>query len=86
MMLAYQPVRSLATINMAVNQGLTAARRILPIIDNENEIKDKKNAEDILIKNANINFKDVVFKYTEDANEENVLKGVSLEIKGKMFK
>ena len=82
MMLAYQPVRSLATINMAVNQGLTAARRILPIIDNENEIKDKKNAEDILIKNANINFKDVFFKYTEDANEENVLKGVSLEIKG----
>ena len=57
MMLAYQPVRSLATINMAVNQGLTAARRILPIIDNENEIKDKKNAEDILIKNANINTK-----------------------------
>ena len=82
MMLAYQPVRSLATINMAVNQGLTAARRILPIIDNENEIKDKKNAEDILIKNANINFKDVFFKYTEDTNEENVLKGVSLEIKG----
>ena len=82
MMLAYQPVRSLATINMAVNQGLTAARRILPIIDNENEIKDKKNAEDILIKDANINFKDVFFKYTEDTNEENVLKGVSLEIKG----
>ena len=39
MMLAYQPVRSLATINMAVNQKLSAARRILPIIDNKNEIK-----------------------------------------------
>ena len=82
MMLAYQPVRSLATINMAVNQGLSAARRILPIIDNENKIKDKNNANDILIKDANINFENVFFKYTDDIAEENVLKGVSLEIKG----
>ena len=82
MMLAYQPVRSLATINMAVNQGLSAARRILPIIDNENEIKDKKNASDILIKDANINFENVFFKYNDDIVEESVLKGVSLEIKG----
>ena len=82
MMLAYQPVRSLATINMAVNQGLSAARRILPIIDNENEIKDKNDANDILIKDANINFENVFFKYTDDIAEENVLKGVSLEIKG----
>tara|TARA_B100000401_G_C52800590_1_gene718339 strand:+ start:296 stop:2038 length:1743 start_codon:yes stop_codon:yes gene_type:complete len=82
MMLAYQPVRSLATINMAVNQGLSAAKRILPIIDNENEIKDKNNANDILIKDANINFENVFFKYTDDIAEENVLKGVSLEIKG----
>ena len=82
MMLAYQPVRSLATINIAVNQGLSAARRILPIIDNENEIKDKNNANDILIKDANINFENVFFKYTDDIAEENVLKGVSLEIKG----
>ena len=82
MMLAYQPVRSLATINMAVNQGLSAARRILPIIDNENEIKDKNKANDILIKDANINFENVFFKYTDDIDEENVLKGVSLEIKG----
>ena len=47
MMLAYQPVRSLATITMAVNQGLSAARRILPIIDNDNEIADKENAKDL---------------------------------------
>ena len=33
MMLAYQPVRSLATLNITINQGLAGARRILPIID-----------------------------------------------------
>ena len=41
MMLAYQPVRSLATINMAINQGLSAAKRILPLIEQENKIKSQ---------------------------------------------
>ena len=43
MMLAYQPVRSLATLNIAINQGLASARRILPIIDNKNKIVDNKD-------------------------------------------
>ena len=38
MMLAYQPVRALAGLNIAINQGLTAADRVLPIIDLKNEI------------------------------------------------
>ena len=46
-MLAYQPVRSLATLNIAVQQGLSGAKRILPIIDDENEIKDKKKCKKI---------------------------------------
>ena len=44
MMLAYQPVRSLATLNMSINQGLSAAKRIIPLIDQENNIKEKPNA------------------------------------------
>ena len=32
MMLAYQPVRSLATLNLTIHQGISAANRILPII------------------------------------------------------
>jgi len=80
MMLAYQPVRSLATINMAVNQGLSAARRILPIIDNENEIKDIHDASELSIKNANIIFENVNFQY--DGNNETVLKDVNLNING----
>ena len=45
MMLAYQPVRSLATLNIAVQQGLAGAKRVLPIIDNEPEIKNSENAD-----------------------------------------
>ena len=80
MTLAYQPVRSLSTINMALNQGLSAAYRILPIIDSKNEITDHKNANDINITNANIKFKNINFKY--NSNEQNVLNNVSLEIAG----
>ena len=80
MMLAYQPVRSLATVNMAISQGLSAAARILPIIDNENEVKDAPIASNLIINKADIKFKDVFFSY--DDNNEDVLKGVNLEIRG----
>ena len=33
MMLAYQPVRALATLNITIKQGLISCNRILPIID-----------------------------------------------------
>ena len=36
MMLAYQPVRTLSSLNITVNQGLSAAMRILPIVDTKN--------------------------------------------------
>ena len=81
MMLAYQPVRSLATVNMAINQGLSAASRILPIIDNENKVKDLNNASDLKIVDANIKFKDVIFSYNNE--NEDVLRGINLEIKGR---
>ena len=80
MMLAYQPVRALSTLNMTLNQGLSAASRILPIIDNKNQITDHIDAKDIVIKNANIEFQNINFKYNSD--EKNVLKNVSLKING----
>ena len=80
MMLAYQPVRSLSTLNMVLNQGLSAASRILPIIDNKNEIIDKDNANDLEITEAKINFKDVNFSYNK--KEGDVLKSIDLEFAG----
>jgi len=80
MMLAYQPVRSLSTLNMVVNQGLSAAKRILPIIDTVYLIKDKNNAQTIKIKKSNIDFKNVFFNY--DSNEKNVLKNINLNFEG----
>ncbi len=80
MMLAYQPVRSLAGLNIAINQGISAAGRVLPIIDQENEIKDNPNLPDLNIKDANITFQNVSFLY--DQNEKNALKSANLDIQG----
>ncbi len=83
MMLAYQPVRSLATLNIAIQQGISGAKSVLPIIDNAPEIQDKKNADDLVIKEATINFENVSFNYSE--HEENILRSVNLNIPGKQM-
>jgi len=80
MMLAYQPVRSLATVNMAINQGLSAARRILPIIDQKNSIIEKNDDTDLKINNGTVKFENVSFKY--DSEEKKVLKSINLELEG----
>ena len=80
MMLAYQPVRSLSTLNMVLNQGISAASRILPIIDNKNKIKDIESADTLNITQGTINFKDVNFFY--DKEEGKVLEKVNLVFTG----
>ncbi len=80
MMLAYQPVRALSTLNMILNQGISAASRILPIIDQKNNINDKESAKDLKIKNANIKFKDLNFAY--ETEEGKTLKSINLDFKG----
>tara|TARA_B100001057_G_scaffold253755_1_gene254026 strand:+ start:68 stop:1804 length:1737 start_codon:yes stop_codon:yes gene_type:complete len=80
MMLAYQPVRALSTLNMTVNQGLSAASRILPIIDNQNKIVESKVAKPLVKKNSNINFVDVNFSY--DEGDGNVLKSINCNFEG----
>ncbi|MDB0049628.1 ABC transporter transmembrane domain-containing protein, partial [Candidatus Pelagibacter sp.] len=80
MMLAYQPVRALSGMNMILKQGLSAANRILPIIDNQNKIADREDSQDINITHSNIKFNNINFKY--NADEKNVLSNVNLNITG----
>ena len=80
MMLAYQPIRSLATINMAAYQGGAAFKRILEIIDKDIKVKDLPEAPKLILKNSDIIFNNVGFKY--ESTNEKAVKNVSLEIKG----
>ena len=80
MMLAYQPVRSLATLNITMQQGLSGARRVLPIIDRAHEIKEIKDAKELIIKNGSISFENVKFKYLEENDQ--ILNSISLNMLG----
>ena len=81
MMLAYQPVRSLATLNITISQGLSAAARILPVIDAKSKLIESDGDLGIEIKKGVIEFKNVSFKYDEE-REKNTLNSVNLKILG----
>ena len=80
MMLAYQPIRSLATINMAAYQGAAAFKRISEIIDKEIEVKEISSAPKLILNNSNIRFNHVGFKY--NSTNERAIHNVNFELKG----
>jgi len=80
MMLAYQPIRSLATINMLFYQGAAAAERVFNIIDTKVAIKEQKNLPNLIIDKVNIEFKDVSFVYPKTNNE--AIKNINISIEG----
>ena len=80
MMLAYQPVRSLATLNITIGQGISASRRILPIIDDKNYISEEINAKNLKLSKGDIKFININFKYVN--KEEEILKSIDLNING----
>jgi len=80
MMLAYQPIRSLATINMLFYQGAAAAERVLGVIDTKANIKEDKNLPDLKIKNTNIKFNNVSFAYPKTKAE--AIKGINFSVEG----
>ena len=81
MMLSYQPVKSLTKVNIMVSQGLSAAKRIIPIIDIKNDIFSKESEKEIQLDNGDISFKDVNFVYKSNI-ENKVLQNINIEIAG----
>ena len=79
-MLAYQPVRSLSTLNIAIQQGIAGAKRVLPVIDDEPEIDEKKDAKELIYGKGEIQFKNVSFGYEKD--ELPTLNSVNLKMIG----
>ena len=80
MMLAYQPVRSLATVNISIQQGIAGAIRVLPIIDNKPEVVEKVDAKGLKLSEGKIEFQNVLFKYP-NTNKE-ILNNLKLTFAG----
>jgi len=80
MMLAYQPIRSLATINMVAYQGTAAAKRVFSVIDHPIQIRNDQTLPDLLIEDCSIEFKNVNFKY--ENTEKKAIKKINIKIKG----
>ncbi len=80
MMLAYQPIRSLATINMLIYQGTAGAQRIFNLIDEERKINNKEDSSELKISKSNINFKDVTFQYS--SGKVAAIKKINLSVDG----
>jgi len=81
MMLAYQPVRSLATLNITIQQGLAGAKNVLPVIDNIPDVKDKKDSKELIINKGDINFENLNFYYSKSGPK--TLSSIDLKIPGK---
>jgi ATP-binding cassette, subfamily B, bacterial MsbA len=79
LMLAYQPVRALAGINVGIQEGITAAKRIYEIIDQKNEIYNDENAPSLKLRNATLEFKNISFTYPDGTH---ALKNLSAKIEG----
>ena len=79
LMLAYQPVRALAGINIGIQEGIAAAKRIYEIIDQKNEIYHDENAPSLQLNNASIEFKNISFTYPDGTH---ALKNLSAKIEG----
>lgn len=78
MMLAYQPVRSLATLNIVINQGLTSSKRILPIIDEKSKLKSSKDDKELNLKKGDIEFKNIEFSYDNNSEKNETQKMITL--------
>jgi len=80
MMLAYQPIRSLATVNMVVYQGAAAAKRIFSVIDHPIKTKYDDTLPVLKIKKSKIKFENISFQYLN--TKEKAVKNINLEIEG----
>jgi ATP-binding cassette, subfamily B, bacterial MsbA len=63
LLLAYQPVKSLATLNASLQEGLGAAQRVFEVLDIEPAIRDCPGAWPLRVSGGEVRFENVRFGY-----------------------
>jgi len=77
LLLAYQPMKSLANFNANLQEGLAAAQRIFTLLDLEPAIRDAADAKPLQLAHGAVRFDDVQFAYVEG---HSALSGLSIDI------
>jgi subfamily B ATP-binding cassette protein MsbA len=67
LLLAYQPLKSLANLNASLQEGLAAAQRIFEVLDVEPSIRDMPGAKPLRVAGGEIRFDNVRFGYAPGA-------------------
>ena len=75
--LLYQPLKSIATLQTALQEGVAAASRVFGIIDRQRELTDAPDAKPLKLKKGEIAFDNVSFSYEPG---EPVLRDVTLKV------
>jgi ATP-binding cassette, subfamily B, bacterial MsbA len=76
-LLIYTPLKSVATLQTQLQEGVAAASRVFGIVDRKPNLVELADAEPLMLKNGGIDFKDITFAYNPD---NPVLKGISLTV------
>src|SRR6516162_2745525 len=77
LLLAYQPLKSLANLNASLQEGLAAAERVFEVLDVEPTIRDMPGARPLRVGGGEIRFEGVRFGYATGAV---ALDGISLTV------
>ncbi|MAI85140.1 MAG: ABC transporter permease [Rickettsiales bacterium] len=83
LLMAYQPVKSLASLNATLQTAMASAERVFSIIDTKPKIKDQDLTKEEKLKNIReIRFSKVFFKYNN--SQDDIIKNCNIRItKGK---
>ena len=77
LLLAYRPIRSIANLNTALQEGLAAAQRVFAVLDQRSDIVEKKNARSLSVNGGGIKFNAVKFSYIDEIP---ALGGITMEV------
>jgi ATP-binding cassette, subfamily B, bacterial len=73
----YGPITALGRINEGLQQALASAERVLEVLEEDTEIKDKPNSQKVARVKGDIEFRKVYFQYVENIP---VLKDISFKV------
>lgn len=83
LLIAYEPVKRLANLNTALQEGLASADRVFALLDRAPLVQERANPATLDVRGGEIEFRNVAFSY--ENTDQQALNGLTLKVPaGKM--